>query len=141
VVSLLTLGLSRPVANLTFVSPRGIPLAIAAYLLSRSCHMKTVQAATVRVISEGSIRITRAMIEATWQPRNPDRRPIIRDNDCRPAADPASGLPQRAIKPSAEGPPARELALPGSLDYPLGQDFAPDAARATGPAPAQAAAA
>jgi hypothetical protein len=45
------------------------------------------------------------------------------------------------IKLSAEGPAAREIALAGSLDYPLSQDLEPHTARATGPARAKAAAA
>jgi hypothetical protein len=93
------------------------------------------------VISEAPIVITRARLEPTWRQRKPDHRLIICDNDCRRAADPASALRRRVIKPSAERPPVPEIALRGSLDYPLNQDPEPHTARATGPAPAKAAAA
>jgi len=45
------------------------------------------------------------------------------------------------IKLSAQGPAVLEIALAGSLDYPLSHDLEPHTARATGPALAQAAAA
>jgi hypothetical protein len=45
------------------------------------------------------------------------------------------------IKLSAKCPVVREIALPDSLDYPLSQDLEPHTARATGLAPAKAAAA
>jgi hypothetical protein len=95
----------------------------------------------MQVISKGSIRITTATIEATWRRGKPGHRPIIREKDCPRAADPASGLQRRVIKLSAECPPVPEIALPGSLDYPLSQDLEPHTARATGLAPAKAAAA